>query len=405
VADILKKALPVGLVALASAWICQMANGVGDYSVGAAPAVDALAAGRIGDFLSTQPLMGPFSILVRAPFVAIAGGGQLADYRVGAFPCVFAVGLLGLYLASIAARRGMGRLGQFAIVALCLFNPITFNALWNGHPEEILTAALAVGAVVVASQGHRGRAALLLGLALATKQTAVIAILPVLMALPDRQLRVGAGAIAIAFALVVPGFLAAPSEFTEMQGNAATPHRIVSPWSVWYAAIPETTQEVDVGGQPVAVRWRRIPEALGRASHPLIIALAFLLPVLLALRRRRFHLSGPDALALFALLCLLRAGLDHVSNLYYHEPLLLALIAWDAMSARALPVRGLAATAVALALEHWGIRLADPLVFNAFYIAAFTAGVSAIAYALSRRGLPRRVATVRPPVAAQASSG
>jgi hypothetical protein len=171
-----------------------------------------------------------------------------------------------------------------------------------------------------------------------------------------------------------------------MQGNAANTKRIVDPWSIWYAATPETTQQIDVGGEPVAVQRRLMPEALSRASHPLIVVLAFLLPVSLALRRRGFHLSGPDALALLALLSLLRAGLDPVNNLYYHEPLLLALIAWDAMTCRALPVRALAATAVALLLERWGIQHADPLVFNALYIAAFAAGASAIAFALSRRG-------------------
>src|SRR3954469_8041710 len=337
----LKRLLPIGLVAVASLWISQLADVTGDYGVDAAPAINALAAGRIGDFFSAQPLMGPFSILVRAPFVAIAGGSQLADYQAGAFPCVLAAGLLGLYLAGIARRRGAGDLAQAAIVAICLFNPMTFNALKLGHPEEILTATLAVGAVAVASEGHRGRAALLLGLALATKQWAVIAILPVLMALPSRPLRVGAGAVAIAIALTLPDFIPAPSEFAEMQGNAANTKRIVDPWTVWYAATPETTQQIDVDGQPVAVKRRLLPEALGRISHPLIVATAFLLPLALALRRRRFHLSGPDAMAVLALLALLRCGLGPVDNLYYHAPLLLAVVGWDAMTVRGLPVRGL----------------------------------------------------------------
>src|SRR3954470_17042957 len=128
----LKRLLPFGLVAVASLWISQLSDVTGDYGVDAAPAINALAAGRIGDFLSAQPLMGSFSILVRAPFVAIAGGSELADYRSGVFPCVLSAGLLGLYLAGTARRRGAGQLAQASIVALCLFNPMTFAALSLG---------------------------------------------------------------------------------------------------------------------------------------------------------------------------------------------------------------------------------------------------------------------------------
>ena len=196
-----KRCLPFAAVAGASAWIASRSVGTGDYPADAGPAIDALAHGRIADFLGANPVMGPFSILLRAPFALLGGGNELEVYRWGSFPCLLAAGLLGLYLAALARRRGAGFLAQAAIAAICLVNPLTFVALDNGHPEEILTAALAVGAVAVAAEGHSRRAALLLGLAIASKQWAVIAVLPVLMALPSARFRAGLGAAAIVFAL------------------------------------------------------------------------------------------------------------------------------------------------------------------------------------------------------------
>ena len=54
-------------------------------------------------------------------------------------------------------------------------------------------------------------------------------------------------------------------------------------------------------------------------------------------------------MALLALLALLRCALDPVDNLYYHEPLLIALLGWDAFASRGLPWRGLVGVAVAFA--------------------------------------------------------
>ena len=78
------------------------------------------------------------------------------------------------------AARGM-RGGRGA---LCLVNPLTWEAIRLGHPEELLGGALCVGAVLAALRGRTLPAAVLLGLALATKQWAVIAVLPVLAAAP-----------------------------------------------------------------------------------------------------------------------------------------------------------------------------------------------------------------------------
>src|SRR5260370_22502783 len=56
-----------------------------------------------------------------------------------------------------------------------------------GHREEILGGALAVAAVLLAVRGRTLLGALALGLALATKQWALLAVLPFLLAVPGRR--------------------------------------------------------------------------------------------------------------------------------------------------------------------------------------------------------------------------
>jgi hypothetical protein len=402
-----KRFLPTVLVLAASAWISlssvvlgNQAPGVapGDYPIDAAAAVNALAHLHLSAFLDAHYVMGPFSLLLRAPFAALAGSDQLAAYRWGCLPCVLAAGLLGLYLARLAGRRGSSTLKQIVIAAICLLNPLTLMALRSGHPEEILTAAFVVGAVALASEGHWRRTALLLGLALATKQWAVIAIFPVLMALPRARLRVALGAAAVALILTLPGFLANPEAFATSQGNVASTHAFVDAWSVWYPIAGSVPDAVASGPDGVIGEPTRGGSALvGRYAHPMIVLTAMLLPLALALRRRRFALSGPDAMALLALLALLRCALDPVDNIYYHVPLLLALIGWDALGTRDLPVRALLGAAMAALLWRWlPFASSDPHAFNAAYLALVVPVAAAIAIALWRpsRQRARRASAV-----------
>jgi len=359
VAPILRRCLPLLAVAAACIWIAFANSAVGDFRIDGALAVHALARGDVGAYLSAQVMMGPFSTLVQAPFAALGGGEGLAAYQWACLPCLFAVGLLGLYLARIARRRGMSSLGCALVAILCLVNPLTFAAIETGHPEELLTAALAVAAVVVASEGRTWQAALLLGLAVASKQWAVMAILPVLMALPARRGRVALGAGAIVLALYLPGLVASPDAFFGAQQHAATTGRIVDPWSVWYPLASVTTVTSTIGSTVYSADVHRVPAAIGSISHPLIVSAVFALPLALAWRRRRFGISATDAMALLALLALLRCALDPVSNIYYHAPLLLALIGWDALEGRRWPLRALTGTAFALLFEHWSWNLSS----------------------------------------------
>jgi hypothetical protein len=385
---VLRLCLPFALVGLVSAWLASTTSTTGDWSIDARPAVDALVHGRVSEYLSAKPMMGPFSTLIQAPFVGISNGGELGAYRWAAFPCLLAAGLLGLYLASIARRRGASPPAQMVLAAVCLVNPLTIEALRAGHPEEILTAALAVAAVASASEGRRGRTAVLLGLAVASKQWAVIAILPTLMALPGSRLRVALSAGAIVVALMLPGLIASPKNFLDVSGNAAATGRVVTPWSVWYPAATVKTEVHRIGETTLVAHVHEAPPLVGSLSHPLIVLLAVGLPLGLALRRGGFGLSGADAMALLALLALLRSALDPVNNLYYHEPLLLALLGWVALDTpRRVPLRGLIGAAIAFAFWRWSNNsLEDVAAFNAVYIGTMAIACLLFATALFGSG-------------------
>jgi hypothetical protein len=388
-----KRGLPFVLVGLLSAWLASTSSGMGDWDTDTYPAVQALASGQIGTYLEATPMMGPFATLLQAPFVAISGATDLSAYQWASFPCLLAAGLLGLYLALLAGRRGASRLTQVVLATVCLVNPLTFEALESGHPEEVLTAALAVGAIASAAEDRRLQAAVLLGLAMASKQWAVIAVLPVLMALPGGRLRASLVAGAVAVVLILPGFVAAPDAFFNVHEKAADTGRVVTPWSVWYPAASSVTETYEVDGRRLVADLEEAPPLAGSLSHPLIVLLAFALPVALALRRGRLGISGSEAMALLALLALLRCVLDPVDNLYYHEPLLLALVGWDAFSIRGAPLRSLVGVAVALIFWQAWHDLSDPAAFNAVYL-AFAGGLavalaSSVFGRFSWTGVPR----------------
>ncbi|MDQ2632061.1 MAG: glycosyltransferase 87 family protein [Actinomycetota bacterium] len=384
-----RRCIPFALVAAAAAWLVSTISTTGDWPTDSAPAVEALAHGHVSDYLSATAMMGPFSTLVQAPFAALAPAGDLTTCRWAAFPCILAVGLLGLYLAAIAGRRGAPGSFRVLLAALCVFNPLTVEALRSGHPEEILTAALLVAAVATAAEDRRWAAALFLGLALASKQWAVLGILPVLMALPSGRIRAALVAAAVAALLILPGLVVSPESFSEVQGKAASTGRVVTPWSVWYPVATEVTEVHRVGETRMVATVREAPAVVGELSHPLIVLLFFVLPLGLALKRRRLGLSGAEAMALLALLALVRAALDPVDNFYYHAPLLLALLGWDAIAPQGrLPLRGLLGAAVALLLWDLWKDISDPDLFNAIYVTFALVGTGLLVAALSNKKGP-----------------
>ena len=141
----------------------------------------ALLHGHIWTFLSTAPPYGP-SLVLRAPFALARFARRrrpAADlpFRRAAMPAC-----AGRTCACwIAPQLRGARWRWFAVLltlAVCVANPITYYALAIGHPEEALGAVLCVAAVVVAVRGHATLAGLLLGLAIANKEWAVVATRP-----------------------------------------------------------------------------------------------------------------------------------------------------------------------------------------------------------------------------------
>src|SRR4051812_10013333 len=313
------------------AWMGLQGFAFWDYDREAAPAYLALAHGHAGSFLSLAPAYGG-SLILRAPFAMAPvgwGGGELAVFRAAALPCALAAVALGLVLALQALARGLGRGTAAMVLVLCAGNPITWRAFEMGHPEELLGGVLCVGAVLAAAARRRGWAGLLLGLALANKAWAVLAIGPVLIALPAGRWRAVAIAGAIAAVFTLPLLLAAPASATPHGASASG--AMFHPWQVWWFL---GHMDLPVPG-PDPRMARSAPAWLSPLPHPLIAMLAVPLSALAARRRA-------DPLLLLALLLLLRCVLDPWNNTYYVPPGVLALPAWEPMRPRRPPLLALA---------------------------------------------------------------
>jgi hypothetical protein len=393
--------LGIGVVAT----LLSLANGsTGDYPNDAGRTIGALLDGHVAAALSGQPLMGSLSIAVRLPFAALAdlaGGGELLAYQLGSIPCVAAAGLLGLAVARWMERRGASPGACVATVAFSMVNPLTWEALRLGHPEELLGGALCVGAVLAALRGHSGRAGVLLGLALATKQWALIAVLPVLVTVPERRLRVALVAGAVAAALTLPLVAGNAAGFSDATRQAAWGGERVHPWNaVWPLAAVED-RVISIGDEERVVTVRVLPTWLAHLMHPLIVLIAAPLTAAWWLSRRR---TPDDALALVALLFLLRSLLDPVNNAYYHAPFLLSLIAWEGLVRRGPPVLSMLSSVTVYYAIYKAGWTDDIALRNALYLAAtLPVGVwLAVRLYVPRRSARSRIA--RPALAARSSA-
>jgi hypothetical protein len=314
-----------------------------DFGIEAASSFTALLHGQVLSFLQIAPSYGP-SLVLRAPFAlpgSLTGAGALLIYRLSALPCLLAIAALGVWLAR-DLRRAEGTVLAAAIAfAICAANPISYQVLALGHPEELLGAALCVVAVVLAQRRHPNWAALALGLAIANKQWALLAIGPVLLAAPAQRWRTLIGAGTVALVLIAPIMLASGTLGTGATRLAVSSTGVIfHPWQVfWFFAAHGDWQPAK--GIFIPRGFRLPPGWIGAHAHLLIVAIT--LPLTLwALRRR----SRPtDALLLLALLMLLRCWLDPWDNVYYPLPFIFALLTWEVTVARRLPLCAAAATA------------------------------------------------------------
>jgi Glycosyltransferase family 87 len=371
-----------------------------DFENEAQPAFQALRGGNLHGFLGNSPAYAG-SLALRAPFALMANlwdGGTLALFRLVAIPCVAAVAALGVVLWSRSRGRAGGRLTPWIVLAACLANPLLIDALQMGHAEDLLGAALCLGAVLSAGAGRPALAGVLLGLAVANKPWAVVAVGPVLVTLRAGHVRALASAAVAAAVVLAPfvlgGGLATTTAVAHSSGG------IFKPWQIWWFtgehgyALAQT-----LGPRP---GWRIAPDWVARWSHPIVV----LAPALLCLaawrplRRRRWE----DGLLLLALCFLLRGLLDVWNTSYYALPLVLALVAWEAHVRNGPPLLAIGVTAMAwltmarlpgsvspdvqaLAYLAWAVPLAIALGLRLVAPERF-ARVAAPAGAVVRRRLP-----------------
>ncbi|MGH2911358.1 MAG: glycosyltransferase 87 family protein [Solirubrobacteraceae bacterium] len=190
----------------ATAWLGLYGFGWNDYDTEARSAIDALVQGHLNTFFALAPVYGG-SLLERAPFAlapSLWGGGELAIYRMMALPCLLAAAALGLWFRAHARTLGLSRLTQAVVLGLFVANPIALAGLELGHPDELLGGALCVAAVLLAFSARPAWAGLVLGLAFANKQWAILALGPVLLALPARRALCLSVAGAVSMTLFAP---------------------------------------------------------------------------------------------------------------------------------------------------------------------------------------------------------
>lgn len=353
-------ALAAGAASFAMGWLGLYGFSWNDYEIEAQPAFDALAHGHVLEFLRLAPAYGG-SLVERAPFALLPGlwgGGQLAVYRTVALPCLLAGAALAVWLCARMRATGQPLPWRAIAVGVCVANPMTLQALELGHPEELLGAVMCVAAVLLAARGRALWAGILLGLAIANKEWALLAAGPVLLALPARDRRTIGSCLAGAFAAVAaalgPLMLASTSFASTVSATAApVGSTIFKPWQLWWFFGHHSA--LALGPGDVHNRSYRVGPAWASAvTHPLILALALALAAVLWLRNRGTTLSEQRALLALALVLLLRCVLDTWDESYYLLPCILALLAWEvSLDVRRPPTLALASTALAWANFQW----------------------------------------------------
>jgi hypothetical protein len=360
--------LLIGLLAASVlARLTLLTQSFSDYELEAEPAFDALRAGHVGGFLDALPAYGG-SLILRAPFALLPGlwdGGGLAVFRAVAVPGLLAAVAFGVVLWShLAGARRRGGPAAWLALALVVCNPIALSALETGHSEELLGAVLCAAAVVAALRDSPVAAGVLLGLAMANKPWAILAVVPVVAALRGGRLKalvVAGGVTAVVLApMVLYGGAA-----TRAHTVATDSGTIFQPWQLWW--FTGHHGEIVRGVYGVKVGYRASPGWISGVGHPLVVLIPFALSAVVLLVRGRA--CRRDALLLLALALLLRCLLDPWDASYYHLPFLLALTAHEAFARRRAPAAGLLASAAAY-LTIVGVQThVTPDVSAAMYLA------------------------------------
>jgi hypothetical protein len=397
-----ENALAAGIATVAllvMAWLGLYGWAWTDWDNEARPAVDALVTGHVMRFIQLAPSYGG-SLILRAPFFLLTKlwhGHELAIYRAGAAPCLAATGVLGVWLVARMRAAGVAALARALALMLCVGNPLTLAALQTGHPEELLGAVLCIGAVLCAMDDRPVWAAVLLGLAIPNKEWAVLAVGPMLVALQRRRVRAllitgGVAAILISPFMLAPllaggsgGFVAQTTSVGLQTGG------IFQPWQIWWFLGSHGHIVRGLYGV-IKVGYRTPPGWIESIGHALIVAVMVPLTGLYALGRRRVSL--PNAPLLFlALLLALRCVLDPWDISYYALPFLLALVTWETLSFKRVPVLSLLAalTAVLIFGQAPDLATGSPDMQALLFAIVSVPAVTALAVALYAPGLVGRL--------------
>lgn len=349
----------------ALAWIGLQDFSFNDYDNEARAAMTALVHGHFQQFVQMAPAYGG-SLLERSPFAfaaALWGGGEAAVYRMLALPCLLALGAFAVWLAARMRRDGQGLAPALLALVLCTASPLVLLALEIGHPDEFLGGVLCVVAVLLAARGRGFWAGVTLGLAIANKEWAVLALGPVLMALPRRRVLCASIAGAVVLALFAPLTLLAPASSSGMASGlhaaATSAGQIFQPWQLWWFL-----------GHATEHGRRLAPDWVTSIGHPLIVALGLPLTLLAWRRPTREHSwRRGQALLLLTLLLLERCMLDPWDNVYYPLPFILALLTWETLERRRPPLLALAATLAVWLGHRWLESISSPDVLAAAFAA------------------------------------
>ena len=310
-----------------------------DFFNEAGPAVEHLIAGNLHDFLALTPVYGG-SLVINSPALALGGafGGLNWAYRLEVLFCATALAVLALALARVQRSEGRSGLSRGLLVGLLIAGPATNWAVKYGHPEELLTTALCVGGTLLVTRGRITAGAILLGLAIASKQWALLAFPIALAATPHGQrIRLSGLAGAVALVFLAPVALSNSGRFVAANKSLASAAVFFRPQQIWWTLHLDYLRHI--GGSI----FERAPTALvARYSRPLTVLSAILLG--LAYRLRRRQLQPSDALLVLALVMLLRGLLDPWNEIYYQLPFLVSLGAWEVSSSRRAPLWTLAAS-------------------------------------------------------------
>jgi hypothetical protein len=266
---------------------------------------------------------------------------------------------------------------------------MTLRAVEPGHAEELLVGVLVVAAALLAADGRAVWSGLALGLAVAGKPWAALAVLPVLGLLPGARALVRCcGAAAAAGLVVMLPFLlvsgGSSGGAVRFAANAASTNgAMFQPWQIFWFLGDHGRRVMSPFGERVG--FRAAPDWIAHVSHPLLLVACVALGAAGVLLQRRRGAPAADGLLLLAAVLQLRCLLDTWNNAYYVVPVLLALLAWDVHAHRGRPVLTASVTLAAWVTFQTLRNAAPDLQAAAYLVWAVPLGVALGARALTGR--------------------